>query len=151
MSDRAPVKIKKVIDAPKQSVWDAWTKPELFKQWFMPSPFSVPNAELDVRVGGHLNVDTQGPDGAVTKMTGDYLEVDEPNKLVTTNNPLDKDGKALFTIKHTLILSDQDGKTLLNLTSEVLNAGPEAEPFLAGMEQGLNQALDQLINLVTSN
>ena len=149
MSDYQPLRISRTFAAPRQAVWDAWTQPEQFKQWFMPAPFSVPACELDVRPGGQLRVDTQGPDGAIMPMTGEFKVVDEPAKLVMTNSPLDAAGNKLFEVQHTLLLSESDGQTTLDITSEVLSAGPQADQFLSGMEPGLNQALDQLISLVT--
>jgi uncharacterized protein YndB with AHSA1/START domain len=148
MSDYAPLTIKRTIKASRQAVWDAWTQPEQFKQWFMPTPFSIPACELDVQPGGHIEVDTQGPDGAIMHLSGKYLTVEEPSKLVMTNSPLGPDGQPLFEVQHTLLLTEADGQTTLDLTAEVLSARPEAEPFLAGMEPGLNQALDQLASLV---
>lgn len=149
MAEHQPLSITRTFSAPSQAVWDAWTKPEQFKQWFMPAPFSVPACELDVRPGGHMKVDTKGPDGTVNKMTGEYKVVDEPTKLVMTNVLLDGEGKALFEVQHTVELSEANGQTTLHVTSEVLSAGPDAEPFLGGMEAGLNQALDQMASLVT--
>lgn len=148
MSDYKPLHINRAFKAPRQAVWDAWTKPEQFKQWFMPAPFSVPSAELDVRPGGKIRVDTKGPDGVIMPMTGEYKVVEEPTKLVMTSSPLDGDGNALFEVQHTLMFSEDNGQTILDITAEVLSAGPDAEQFLSGMKAGLNQALDQLAELV---
>src|SRR5665213_663680 len=150
MSDYQPLHINRTFTAPRQAVWDAWTQPEQFKQWFMPAPFSVPACELDVRVGGQMHVDTQGPDGVIMPLTGEFKVGDEPSKLVMTNSPLDADGNKLFEIQHTLVLSEDDGQTTLDITSEVLSAGPNADQFLSGMEPGLNQALDQLSDLLAN-
>jgi uncharacterized protein YndB with AHSA1/START domain len=150
MADYEPLNIKKTYEAPRQKVWEAWTTPEQLAQWFMPEPFSIPKCELDVRVGGKLRVDTQGPDGVIMPMVGEYSVVDEPEKLVMTNSVLDAGGQPMFTVQHTVVFSEADGKTTLDITAEVLSAGAEAAPFLAGMEAGLNQALDQLGELVTA-
>ena len=149
MTEYKPLNIQRTFKASRQAVWDAWTKPEQFKQWYMPAPFSVPSCELDVRPGGQLRVNTQGPDGAIMPLTGEYEVVEEPTKLVMTNTPLGPDGTKLFEIRHTLLLSEADGQTTLDLTSEVVSAGPNADQFLSGMEQGLKQALDQMSELVS--
>lgn len=150
MSDFQPLQISRTFDAPRQAVWDAWTQPEQFKQWFMPKPFSIPSCELDVQVGGELHVDTQGPDGAIMPLVGKYTIVDAPSKLVFVSSPLDADGNKLFEVQQTITLNEVDGKTTLDITSEVLSAGENAEQFLSGMEQGLNMAFDQLSTIVTS-
>ena len=150
MSDRQPLTIKRTFNAPRQAVWDAWTKPEEFKQWFMPAPYSVPNCELDVRPGGQIRIDTQGPDGAIMPLIGEFKVVEEPSRLVITNSPLDADGNKLFEVQHTIEITEDGDKTVLNVTAVVLSAGPNAEPFLSGMEPGLNQALDQMATLLAA-
>ena len=150
MGNYKPLNIKRTIEASRQAVWDAWTIPEQFKKWYMPAPFSVPSCEFDLRPGGKLKVDTKGPDGVIMPMVGEFIVVNEPEKLVMTNSPLGPDGNKLFEIQHTLILNETNGQTMMDLTSEVLSAGPNSEQFLSGMEPGLKQALDQLARLVTS-
>jgi len=148
MSNHQPLNIKRSFSAPRQAIWDAWTKPEQFKQWFMPAPFSVPSAELDVRPGGQIKIDTKSPDGTVMPLTGEFKVVEEPSKLIMTNSPLDANGNKLFEVQHTIELSEADNETTLSITAEVLSAGPHAEQFLSGMEAGLRQAFDQLQKLV---
>ena len=148
MPDYPPLHLTRTFAAPRQAIWDAWTTPDQFKQWYMPAPFSVASCEFDVRVGGALRVDTQAPDGSIMPLTGEYRVVDEPTKLVMTNSPLDDDGNKLFEIQHTIILIEENGQTTLDITSEVLAAGPHAEQFLQGMKPGLEQALDQMKSLV---
>ncbi len=151
MSDYQPLHITRTFAAPRQAVWDAWTQPEQFKQWYMPAPYSVTSAEFDVRPGGLLRVDTKSPDGAIMPLTGEYIVVEEPQKLVLTNSPLDADGNKLFEIQHTLLLTETDGQTTLDITSEVLSAGPNADQFLQGMEPGLKQAFDQLQGILETS
>lgn len=75
-----------------------------------------------------------GPDGVIMPMTGEFKVVDEPAKLVLTNSPL-----------------DADGKTTLDITSQVLSDGPYADQFLRGMEPGLSQAFDQLAMVLANS
>jgi uncharacterized protein YndB with AHSA1/START domain len=150
MSDFQPLHINRTFEAPRQAVWDAWTQPDQFKQWFMPAPFSIPSCELDVRPGGQIKVDTKSPDGSIMPLVGEFNTVEEPSKLVMTNAPLDDEGNKLFEVRHTIILGEADGKTTLDITAEVLSAGPNAEPFLKGMEPGLNQAFDQLATILAN-
>ena len=57
--------ISRIIDAPRERVFKAWTDPELLKQWFAPLPYTTPIAELDVRPGGANLILMRDP--AVTK------------------------------------------------------------------------------------
>jgi uncharacterized protein YndB with AHSA1/START domain len=79
---------------------------------------------------------------------GEFKLVDEPEKLVMTNSPLGPDGNKLFEVQHTLLLTENNDQTTLDLTSAVLWASPNADQFLIGMGQGLTQALDQLTTLL---
>ena len=55
--------LMRVIDAPREKVFKAWTDPELLKQWFAPLPWTTPRVEIDVRPGGSSLVVMRGPDG----------------------------------------------------------------------------------------
>jgi uncharacterized protein YndB with AHSA1/START domain len=44
--------LTRMIDAPAEKVFRAWTEPELLKQWFVPAPWTISKVETDVRVGG---------------------------------------------------------------------------------------------------
>jgi uncharacterized protein YndB with AHSA1/START domain len=148
MSDYPPLHISKILNVPRQKIWDAWTIPEQFMQWYMPLPYTVPSAKFNVRGGGYINIDTQGPDGAIMPLTGTFIVVDEPAKLVMTIAPLDAAGNKLFEVQHTVVLTEVSGKTTMDITSEVLMAGKNADQFLRGMEPGLRQALDQMATLL---
>ncbi len=149
MTTYPPLHTTKVIGAPRQMVWDAWTQPEQFKQWYMPAPYSVAACEFDLQPGGKLTIDTQAPDGSIIPMTGEFKVIEAPSKLVMTGSPLDPAGNKLFEIQHTIELTEEDEKTTLAIMSEVLEAGPHAEQFLMGMKPGLEQALEQLTEMLT--
>jgi uncharacterized protein YndB with AHSA1/START domain len=77
--------LTRVIDAPPERVFQAWTKPELLKQWFAPLPWTTSRAETDVRAGGSNLVVMRSPEGAEFPNYGVYLEVVENQRLVMTN------------------------------------------------------------------
>lgn len=77
--------ITRLIDAPREKVYRAWTKPELLKQWFAPLPYTTPRAELDVRAGGASLIVMRSPDGQEMPNRGVFLEVVENEKLVFTD------------------------------------------------------------------
>jgi uncharacterized protein YndB with AHSA1/START domain len=104
--------LTRVINAPREKVFAAWTQPELLKQWFAPAPWTTPNAETDVRPGGASVVVMRGPDGNEFPCHGVYLEVVKNERLVFTDaytkawQPSDK---PFMTV--VLTFGDQDGKT----------------------------------------
>src|SRR4051794_2457676 len=143
-SDRELI-LSRIIDAPREKVYRAWTDPDLLKQWFAPLPYTTPVAELDVRPGGGSLVVMRGPDGKDMPNRGVYLEVVPNEKLVFT----DAYTKAWEPSEHpfmTVVLTFEDvgGKT--RYTARVLHwtaADREAHETM-GFHQGWGQCADQL-------
>jgi uncharacterized protein YndB with AHSA1/START domain len=77
--------LTRIIDAPREKLFRAWTEPELLKQWFAPLPYTTPHAELDVRPGGSSLIVMRGPDGTDYPNRGVYLEVVPNERLVSTD------------------------------------------------------------------
>jgi uncharacterized protein YndB with AHSA1/START domain len=78
--------IERLIDAPTQLVWEALTKPEHLKEWYMPRPWGrVTRAELDLRPGGIFSIDIALPGGQEVPNLGCVLEVIPLQRLVWTS------------------------------------------------------------------
>jgi len=77
--------LERILDAPREKVFRAWTEPELLKQWFAPKPYTTPVVEIDVRPGGNSRIVMRGPDGNEMEIFGVYLEVIPNRKLVSTD------------------------------------------------------------------
>jgi len=78
--------IERVIDAPVRLVWDALTKPEHLKEWYMPKVWGrVTRAELDLRPGGIVSIDIAVGDGPEVPNVGCVLEVVPMARLVWTS------------------------------------------------------------------
>ncbi len=75
----------RILDAPRDKVFRAWTDPALMKQWFAPQPFTTPVVETDVRPGGASYVVMKDPQGNEYPNRGIYLEVVPNEKLVFTD------------------------------------------------------------------
>ena len=93
-------------------MFDAWTKPELFKLWWAPKSMGVPilSCEMDVRTGGSYRI-TFGHDASDSMaFFGKYLEVSRPSRLVWTND--ENDAAAVTTVTFE---QEEDGRTLLVL------------------------------------
>src|SRR5688572_6278761 len=78
--------ISKVFDAPIQLVWEAWTRPGHILNWWGPPGMEINIVEHDFRVGGKWKYIMPMPNGVEFISDGEYLEIAEPNKLVTTAN-----------------------------------------------------------------
>ena len=78
--------IERFIDAPTRLVWEALTKPEHLKEWYMPRQWGrVARAEMEVRPGGMFSIDIAGPDGKEFPNLGCFLEVVPMERLVWTS------------------------------------------------------------------
>ncbi len=87
------VDITRKFDAPVERVWQAWTTPELVKQWWGPEHFTCPDARMDVRPGGKSILAMKDPEGKVQYSGGTYEEVIPNRKIVSTDQFMDKDGR----------------------------------------------------------
>jgi uncharacterized protein YndB with AHSA1/START domain len=78
--------LERFIDAPRRLVWEALTKPEHLKEWYMPKPWGrVSRTEMDVRPGGIFSIDIETADGQESPNLGCFLEVVPMERLVWTS------------------------------------------------------------------
>jgi uncharacterized protein YndB with AHSA1/START domain len=87
-----PFEISRVVDAPRERVWRAWTEAEQLKQWWGPKGFVVTHLTNDLRPGGRMHYCLRMPNGE--EMWGKFLykEITAPERLVWINSFSDKDG-----------------------------------------------------------
>ncbi|GLQ54642.1 SRPBCC family protein [Devosia nitrariae] len=74
----------RVIRAPRERVFAAWTDPESLKKWWGPGPVVCPEAHVDLREGGAYRIANRHPDGSVTWISGVFERVVQPEQLVYT-------------------------------------------------------------------
>ncbi len=77
--------LSREIDVPAAKLYRCWTDPALIPQWFVPKPWTIASADIDVRPGGHNVIVMRDPDGNEFPNAGVYLEVVPDRKLVFTN------------------------------------------------------------------
>jgi uncharacterized protein YndB with AHSA1/START domain len=109
-----------------------------------PAGFTNPVCEVNARVGGAIRIHMRAPDGMVYPMTGRYVEIVEPERLVYTTEALDGEGKAMFEVLNTVIFSKIDKGTEITVHARVTSTTPAAPRYLAGMSQGWGQTMDRL-------
>jgi uncharacterized protein YndB with AHSA1/START domain len=142
--------LTRVLDAPRELVFKAWTDPKQVGRWWGPNGFTSPVCEVDARAGGTIRIDMRGPDGRVYPMRGVFRELVEPERIVFTSAALDGDGKPLFEIENTVTLEKQGTKTKQTLRARVLSRTAGAAPYLAGMDIGWTQSLERLAAYVAA-
>ena len=77
--------LERVTDVSPALIWAAWTQPEHLKQWFAPKPWTTPECQIDLRVGGLCRTTMRSPEGQEFPNAGCYLEIVENQKLVFTD------------------------------------------------------------------
>ena len=142
--------IKRTFDAPRELVFKAWTDPKLVKQWWGPTDFTTPIAEVDGRLNGKLYIVMHGPKGTEydvdMPIRGVFTEYDPPRRLVFTNQAMfdEKDSPQLATIC-TVTFAALGSKTEMTLLISLEKSNPIAEAAWAGADMGWNQSLDKLV------
>lgn len=135
--------LTRVIDAPRELVFEAWTKPEHVSNWFGPKGFVTTTLEMDFRVGGRWRFEMRGPDGTLYDNRIVYLEIDAPKRLVFDHGRDLDDDPSKFRV---IVTFDQqnNGKTVLTMRQ----LHPTKEQRDAGMGFGAvelgQQTLDKL-------
>jgi len=144
--------IERIFDAPIDLIWQMWTQPEHFKKWYGPKGFTVPVAEMEVRVGGKRLVcmEMQNSDGSMKIWTtGEYTEVIPNQRLVYTESMADEQGNVVtmsdnehpMKTEVTVLLEDLGGRTKMVMTHAGVPAGAGAN---AGWEQAFAKMADHL-------
>ncbi len=148
------VVIERVFDAPVDLIWQMWTNPEHFKNWYGPKGFTVPVAEMDVHVGGKHLFCMESPDGSMKMWsTGEYTEVVPNERLVYTDSPADENGNVVSpsamgmpegypaTTEVTILFEDIGGRTKMVMTHAGVPADSDAN---AGWEQAFAKMADHI-------
>ena len=144
------VVIERTFNAGIDLVWQMWTDPEHFKKWYGPTGFSVPIADMELRVGGRRLVCMSSPDGSMKMWTtGEYTDIIPNERLVYTESPADESGNIVSpsamgmpegypaVTEVTVVLEDLGGRTRMVMT----HAGV---PASSGAGGGWEQAFDKL-------
>jgi uncharacterized protein YndB with AHSA1/START domain len=135
--------VRRTFNGPARIVFEAWTKPELFKRWWVPKSMgmSLLSCEMDVRVGGKYRL-VFAHEASESAFFGSYLEVTPHSRLVWTNDE-GGDGGPVTTVT----FEERGGKTLLVLrelypSKEALDA---AGTGAADMMSETFEQLDELL------
>ena len=134
------LEIRRVIKAPRDRVYAAWTGPEQLKQWFGPENVQTRDLIADARVGGEFRWDLVNSEGEEMSMRGEFRELQPGKKIVFTWQWEDDEDWENHVSIVTVELDDADGGTELRLTHEKL---PNVESR-DGHTRGWNSALDKL-------
>ncbi|MEO5640663.1 MAG: SRPBCC family protein [Sphingomicrobium sp.] len=139
--------VTRTFDAPAHIMFEAWTKAELFRQWWVPKSFglTVLACEMDVRVGGRYRLEFGHPASEQPmSFYGSYLEVVPDARIVWTNEE-SEDGAVT-----TVTFEEQNGKTLLAISNRFPSKEALESELASGATDGMGQTLDQLETFIVT-
>jgi len=152
--------LERVIDVPRELVWQAWTTPELLKPWFCPLPCKTIDCEIDLHPGGIFRTVMQSPEGQKFPNDGCYLEIIKNEKLVWTNalqpgfrpanQPEASPGHECAEFLMTATISLEPRANGTKYTALVMHANKEdrIKHEKMGFNEGWGTCLDQLVAML---
>ena len=140
-SDREVI-VTRLVNAPPHIVWEAWTRAELFRQWWIPksAALNLLSCEMDVRVGGGYRLVFKFQDSEMA-FFGTYREVVPNQRLVWTNDESGEAGQI-----STVTFEEKSGKTLVVMHE--LYPSKEALGAASGSYDAMAETFDQLEEFV---
>lgn len=146
----------RTYDAPLTRVWQAWTDPELLRQWWGPEGTEVVECEIDLEVGGAIRVVMEaGPSmgkyqGTRWPMAGAFTEIDDEAALEYDARSWTDGQEDTTTIEHTnhVAFAPAGDGTRVQLTIDISRIGSKAKMAAFGMRWGYKAQLDQLAELL---
>lgn len=144
-SDRELV-VTRTFNGPARIVFEAWTKPDLFKQWWAPKSIGVPllSYEMDVRTGGKYRLEFGHESSKSMAFFGRYIEVTPHSRLVWTNDE-GGDGGPVTTVT----FEEKGGKTLLVL-HELYPSKEALDAAGTGAADAMGEQFEQLDELLVT-
>jgi len=138
-ADNVSLEIKRVINAPRERVYAAWTDPAQLRQWFGPENVQTRNIVADARAGGKFQWDLINPEGEEMTAAGEYREVQPGKKVVFTWKWQDDENWERHESIVTVEFSDCDDGTEVRLFHERLPSKESRDRHSEGWTSLLNK------------
>jgi len=157
--------VERIFNAPREKVWEAWTTPEIVKQWWGPEHFTAPSIKIDFQVGGKYIYAMHGPKGTEFDKdmysAGEFKEIVPMERLVVTDYFSDEQGNKMSAQEQGLpegmpsemevvvLFEDvEDGKTKLSIVYTAENEAMYEAMVKSGMKEGWSTSLDKMAKIV---
>ncbi len=145
--DEAVIVIRRVVDAPRERVFEAFTDPKHLAQFWGPKGFTCPACDVDLRVGGEFRMQMRAPDGSTHPCTGIFREIVPPERIVYTGTADDGHPCGGGLPPHSLVtmtFADEGGKTRITIHTQLKSAAAREAAIAGGFNQGWNDSIDRL-------
>jgi uncharacterized protein YndB with AHSA1/START domain len=144
----ASIVMKRIIDAPRSRVFEAWTRAEHLGRWYAPKGFTITDCAADPRPGGVFRMRWRAPWGDTFGIRGEYREVVPPVRVVIACTLEDEQRATRLDEIIKVDFESSGSRTKLLINSTALASGAHAASMLAGLEKGWTQTVDRLGVLV---
>lgn len=142
--------LERIIDAPPETVFRAYTDPALLGQWFVPKPWRISDIVIEPRPGGRFNFVMHGPDGERAPNSGVFLDV-VPNRRLISTDAFTADWRPAgqpFMVAHIELEPIGDERTRYVATARHWSREAMNQHVAMGFHEGWGQVADQLNALV---
>ena len=136
--------ITRILDAPRDVVFRAWTEPDRVARWWGPQGFVTTYCDMDIRPGGAFRVCMRSPEGAEHWKQGIYREIVVPERLAFTFAWEDAEGKPGHQTLVTVTLADRGGRTELTLHQAVFETVAARDDHRRGWTSTLQRFAEYL-------
>lgn len=144
--------IERVFDAPRELVFEVWTRPEHLVNWWGPNEFTLPHCTADFRVGGAFRFCMRSPDGVNYWVSGRYQKIREPESIAFSWVREDEAGKIWCRTNVTVTFEEEDGgKTRFRLHQKLFESIEYCEQHRGGWTQCIDRLSDYVRELAADN
>ncbi len=147
----------RMLDAPRELVWNYWIDPKLLVKWAGFQDFASPVCTIDFRVNGRYFIDLRSPEGRHFRCTGVYREIIDRKQIICTTSFTDEQGNVVSAVYYglsrdfpaemlvTMTFDDRDGKTLMTLRHDGLPPGSMTDLI----REGWSRSFDKLTTRIS--
>lgn len=148
---KSQITVRREFDAPKDMVWECYTKSDLLDRWFAPEPFTAQTKSMDFRPGGHWLFAMVSPDGDKHWSRFDYETIDPKDGFTAQDAFSDEDGninRDMPVSTWEVTFDDRSSRTLVQIVTTYDSPEAVDQVVQMGMEEGIKATLTQLERLL---
>jgi uncharacterized protein YndB with AHSA1/START domain len=138
------LRISRVFAAPRMAVFRAWSTSDRVRHWFCPQGYGIPQAQVEMHVGGKFEVTMRSPEGVDYWLRGRFTEIVPQERLAIAMRVGDADGRAFFSAHTVVTFADEGGGTRMEVVQTYTLEDPARRWMIEGASAGWQQTLDRL-------
>ncbi|HEY3848145.1 MAG TPA: SRPBCC family protein, partial [Acetobacteraceae bacterium] len=138
------LRLSRVFPARRETVFKAWSTAEHVQRWFCPETFTIPDAKVEMRVGGPFDIRMRSPAGEEHLLRGKRVEVVPLTRLAIDMLVSDSAGKELFRAFTEVDFAHAPGGTRMDVVQTYTLLDPSVAWMVAGAPEGWRSTLDKL-------